>query len=161
MRKNERELEGLVKEVEEMAEDSYNHPPLFELFVTMFSMSIAIMFFVYPDMLMANEVNPSKVYGIMVVVMPQTLWAVTFFVACMFKAIGLLLDSNWSRIFGLVMSSILYGTLAVCYAFVFPSIASIVFGYMFLFTIVSMQTVSYTSIRHRKGDKINSEGEFR
>lgn len=147
MNAKERELEELVNQVE--TENVFSLPPLYELYATLFSILIAIIFFIYPTMLVESE----GAYSIMLVVMPQTGWALSFFTACMLKAIGLIIDNNIMRVAGLVVSSALYITLSICYGFYFPSIGGTAFACMAIFTLFSIPIVKYTTIRHKKEEK--------
>lgn len=144
--KQERELEKLVKEVEA---SNISVPPFFELYTTVFSIAVSVMLFMYPNMIYTY---PARLYDNMMAVMPQSTWAICFFVACMFKAAGLLLDKNTLRIVGLVFSAALYILMTICYAMDFPSIGSVTFACMTLFTLISIPFVKHTSIKHRKED---------
>ncbi|MFD1450823.1 hypothetical protein [Oceanobacillus sojae] len=136
----ERELEELVNDVEKRP---MSIPPLFELYVTFFSIAIAIMLFAYPDMIDVS----TKLYQYMENIMPQAAWALCFCAACMLKAIGLLINVNWLRVSGLVASVALYVTLAFCYAMSWPSIGTIIFSLMAIFAAASIPFVKHTSIR--------------
>lgn len=139
----ERELERLVNEVETT---KINVPPLFELFATVFSIFISIMLFVYPNMIYTY---PAQLYENMMAIMPQFMWAILFFIACMCKSIGLLLDKDIMRVVGLVLSVLLYIGLTICYAMDFPSIGTITFACMALFAVISIPFVKHTSIRYK------------
>lgn len=143
----ERELEALVKEVE--AEYNISIPPMFELYATLFSILMAVMFFIYPHMLRDVESQPAHVYGNMMYVMPQWAWALSFFVASMLKACGLIFNMKPMRITGLIASSILYIALAACFSIVFPNIGSITFACMAVFTLISIPLVKHTTINHK------------
>lgn len=147
MNKQEQELEKLVQDVN--GSKPMAIPPIFEMYVTLFSIMIAIMFFIYPDMLMKAPGQPD-LYKYMTAIMPQAMWAFAFFIACMLKAIGLMFNCDSMRITGLVASAVLYVLLTVCYAFSFPSIGSVTFACMALFTIVSIPIVKHTSIKHKE-----------
>lgn len=147
MNRQERELEQLVDEIEAT---NISVPPLFELYVTVLSIGLSIMMFAYPSMI--ND-YPSNLYDSMLVVMPQGYWAMSFFIACMFKAVGLLWDKNSLRIIGLSLSALLYFTLTICYAVNFPSIGTITFGLMALFSVISILFVKHTSIQYKKENK--------
>lgn len=150
MNRQEVELEELAEKVNQKT--PYSVPPMFELYATLFSILISIMFFIYPDMLFRADGHPIKLFANMSRIMPQWAWALCFFVACMLKAIGLMFTINWMRIAGLVLSSLLYVSLAFCYAVDFPSIGAIVFSCMTMFTIISVPLVKHTTIRHKGGN---------
>ncbi|WJY27495.1 hypothetical protein [Sporosarcina trichiuri] len=139
----EQELEQLVQEVKAI---TINVPPLFELFVTLFSILTSIVLFAYPDMIYSY---PARLYTHMMYLMPQYVWALCFFVACLLKAVGLLVGINWLRIVGLLGSAALYIALTVCYAIDFPSLGAITFSCMTIFTILSIPLVKHTTIRHK------------
>lgn len=145
MNKQELELEKLVNEVE--MDSNFSPPPLFELYTTLFSILICVVFFLYPQMLYESK----SLYILMINVMPQYAWALFFFVACLLKAIGLILDKGIMRVLGLVLSSLLYIVLCICYSMDFPSIGAITFACMAVFTAISIPLVKFTTIRH-KGD---------
>lgn len=147
MNKKERELEELVNDLN--CTKPVSIPPVFEMYVTLFSILIAIMFFIYPSMLM-NAPGQPELYKYMTGIMPQAWWAFSFFTACMLKAIGLMFNNDSMRIIGLIASSALYILLAVCYAFSFPSIGSVTFTCMALFTLISIPIVKHTSIKHKE-----------
>lgn len=144
MNKQEKELDKLVKEVESI---NVTVPPLFELYATLFSISVAIMMFAYPSMIYNY---PARLYDHMMSLMPQYMWAVCFFIACLTKASGLMLNINIVRIIGLLMSAVLYILMAVCYAMDFPSIGTLTFVSMAVFSLVSIPFVKHTSIKHKK-----------
>jgi len=144
LNEKERELKKLVDEVEST---HVSVPPLFELFTTLFSILVAIMLFAYPDMIYNY---PARLYDHMMNLMPQYMWAMLFFISCMFKSIGLLTDKNMLRVIGLVLSVVVYGLMTFCYALDFPSIGSITFACMALFSVISIPFVKYTSIKHKK-----------
>lgn len=136
MNKSEKELEDLVRKVE----TTRSHvPPIFELYVTVFSISISIFLFTVPGV----------IYGIMGDVMAQEWWAICFFVACMSKSIGLILDSNWLRIIGLLMSGVVYLLMTGCFITAFPNVNVIAFGCMAIFSLVSIPFVKHTSITNK------------
>lgn len=136
----ERELEDLVNEVEQRP---INIPPLFELYVTIFSIAITIMLFAYPNMIDVS----TKLYHYMEAIMPQRAWALSFFSACVLKGIGLLINVNWLRIAGLLASVVLYVMLSICYAMSWPSMGTAIFSLMAVFSVVSIPFVRHTSIR--------------
>lgn len=143
MNKQELELEKLVNQMENTR---ISVPPLFELFTTTFSIAIAILFFSFPEMIE----EAGNLYEMMLAIMPQSWWAISFFIACMTKAIGLLWDKNALRIIGLVISVCLYLLFTICYAANFPTIGSVLFGCMTLFAIISIPFVKHTSIIHKR-----------
>lgn len=148
MNSQEAELEVLIDEIE--SEYSSKVPPIFELYTTVFSILMAIMMFLYPEMLNDGRMNAVKAYSNMMHVMSQPIWAMAFFGACMLKAIGLLLDSVWMRVSGLIASGLLYIALGVCFSIVFPNIGAITFSCMAIFTLISVPLVKHTTIRHKR-----------
>src|SRR5699024_10061823 len=142
MDKKERELEQLVDELEN---DKFAVPPFFELYVTVFSIAVSVMLFVYPNMIYAY---PARLYDHMMGIMPQYAWAIGFFAVALLKSFGLLLNINVLRVIGLVGSAILYAMMTYCYAVAFPSIGAVTFACMLIFTVISIPFVKNTSIKH-------------
>lgn len=136
----ERELEEIVNEVEQRP---ISIPPLFEIYVTIFSIAISIMLFAYPSMIDVS----TKLYQYMVTIMPQGAWGLSFFAAGVLKGIGLLINVNWLRIVGLLISAVLYVMLTFCYAISWPSIGTAIFSLMAVFSVISIPFVKNTSIR--------------
>lgn len=141
MDKKEKELEDMI---DDMEKTNMVVPPLFEIYATVFSIAVTIILFTFPGMIYNY---PANLYDHMMAIMPQYWWGFTFFIACMLKAIGLMLDYDWLRIVGLVASAILYALLTICYAIDFPTIGALTFGCMTAFAVVSVPFVKHTSIR--------------
>lgn len=129
--------------------DSYTvrkHVPTFEIYVTMFSILTAIMLFWFPTMLESAQAAKGGLYWLLLNIMPQYMWAISFFVAGIVKSVGLLVKSDSMRVLGLVMSAVLYLIFTICYAINFPAIGVITFFCMTIFTLVSMVLVKHTSL---------------
>src|SRR5699024_12656332 len=120
---------------------STKHPPVFEMYVTLFSILTAVILFLFPDMLQPEVDGISNLYWLLLSIMPQYMWALTFFVAGITKSIGMLIGNNASRMIGLLMSAVIYAVFAICYTMSFPTIGSIVFVSMTIFTLVSLPMV--------------------
>lgn len=142
MNSHERQLEEVSRIVEEYRE--IKHPPTFEMFVTLFSILMAILLFWFPDML--NPERSAGLYQTLLEIMPQTWWAVFFFVAGMSKATGLLFRKDWLRVTGLIMSVGIYLLFTISYIVVFPSIGTVIFACMTIFTIISIPNVKHTGL---------------
>lgn len=141
MNKKEQELEDLINDMEQT---EMVVPPLFEIYATVFSTAVTIMLFAYPGMIYEY---PAQLYDNMMTIMPQYWWAFSFFIAAMFKAVGLMIDVDWLRITGLVASAGLYVLMTICYAIDWPTIGALTFGCMTAFAVVSIPFVKHTSIR--------------
>ena len=140
MDNKEKELEQLVEKVKN--ESDLRFPPIFEMYATLFSLSVSILMFIFPNMLQPD----TNLYTWMLKIMPQFMWAFSFFGAGMVKAVGLLLDNVALRVLGLVMSAMLYLVFTVCYAINFPAIGAVTFACMTLFTVISINIVKHTGI---------------
>ena len=140
MDNKEKELEQLVEKVKN--ESDLRFPPIFEMYATLFSLSVSILMFIFPNMLQPD----TNLYTWMLKIMPQFMWAFSFFGAGMVKAIGLLLDNVALRVLGLVMSAVLYLVFTVCYAINFPTIGAVSFACMTVFTVISINIVKHTGI---------------
>jgi len=155
MEKHKIEMEKLEEAAHQIEQKPITTPPpAFEIFTTCVSISVAVMLSLYPDMFYVLDSSPANLYRNMAGLMPQTLWALIFFVACMLKAMGLLFNLKRMRIIGLIASTCLYALMAYCYALDFPSIGFIVFTYMTLFALMSIPIVKHSSIRKRKKGKL-------
>jgi len=140
MDNKEKELEQLVEKVKN--ESDLRFPPIFEMYVTLFSLSVSILMFIFPNMLQPD----TNLYTWMLKIMPQFMWAFSFFGAGMVKAVGLLLDNVSLRVLGLFMSAMLYLVFTVCYAINFPTIGAVTFACMTVFTVISINIVKHTGI---------------
>jgi len=119
------------------------HFPTFELFLIMFSISLSILLFISSDTLDPN----GKLYSNMLKIMSQNMWALSFFVISMLKAVGLLFDKRQLRYIGISASCVLYFILFVCYFSIFPSLGSLFFFWLFVFSGVSIPLVKKTGIK--------------
>lgn len=144
MNQKEQQLEEISEKVNNYA--PMRHSPIFELYVTMISIAMAIMLFLFPDMLSQGAEGVVSLYGLLLTIMPQWAWAFTFFGAAMIKAVGLLIDSRIMRIIGLIMSALIYTVFAIAYAVGFPSIGSVIFIATAVFTLISIPEVKRTGI---------------
>lgn len=144
MNKEEKELDDLVNEIEKT---DVSVPPFFELYVTIFSISMAILFFVYPNFVDNYSAN---LYERMLAIMPQFGWAFSYFIGCMLLSIGLLSGHKVLRTMGLILNAILSILMTVCYAMDFPSIGTLNFGCMAIFSIVSIPFVKHTGIKTKE-----------
>lgn len=136
----EKELDEIVEKVRN--ENTLKFPPVFEMFITLFNILTSVVMFIFPSMMQSD----ASLYDWMLKVIPQYMWAFCFLGAGLFKAVGLLIDQNFLRVTGLVASSILYLILAICYSINFPTIGSVTFACMTIFTVVSINIVKHTGI---------------
>ena len=118
--------------------------PVYEWYVTMFSISLSVILFLFEGMLTHTGSNVTNLYDIMLNIMPQYMWAFAFLGAGLIKAVGLLVSHDALRILGLTMSVVLYTVMTVCYALNFPTIGAITFGWMTVFSVVSLFMVKHT-----------------
>lgn len=144
MNQKERQLEEISKKVSNYEPIKYS--PIFEMYVTMISIAMAIMLFLFPDMLVQGA-SDSGLYSILLSIMPQWMWAFAFFFAGLFKAIGLLVESKIMRIIGLILSAIVYTIFAIAYAASgFPNVGGIVMTATAVFSLISISEVRRSSI---------------
>lgn len=140
---NEIKLEEISSKVTEFKSSKY--PPVFELYITLFSILMSAMMFLFPDML--HDSVPVTLGAVVLGLMPQYVWASVFFVAGMLKAIGLLVDNNTMRTIGLFISAVTYVVFSVGHILAFPSIGSVTFICMSVFTVLSITMVKHTGIK--------------
>lgn len=140
-------LEEVSRKVDEVI--ARKHVPTFEVYATVFSIITAISLFWFPQMLDSTKIlggTSINVYWAFLYVMPQWAWAITFFVAGITKALGLLVKKDRMRILGLVLSVVIYLCFTVCYVISFPAIGMVVFFCMTMFTIISIPLVKHTGL---------------
>lgn len=118
---------------------------------TLISLLLTITLFIYPSMLLKGY----AAYDIMLQVMPNYLWGVTFFIAATLKGIGLLCDIKIMRKLGLVMSAVIYFVISLSFSVDFPALSSITYGVLSVFSVVSIHQVKNTSIINKRGGKKN------
>lgn len=140
MDKNDMKLEQVAAQAE-----SFDIPqpfPVFEIFVALVALGISMILFMFPEFMESDY----ALYHLMNTVLPQYGWGIAFTVSGIVGGLGLLLHSNWMRIFGLLASSVVYGGMAVCYLMEFPSIGAVVMTGMTLFSLLSVPIVKYTGL---------------
>lgn len=146
----ERKLEELSLKIENYADTKPT--PMFEMYITLFSITVAIVLFLYEDMMLSETVGSGAgLNGGLLGIMSQNLWAITFFTAGLLKAVGLVLEIDWLRTLGLIISGVLYLIISVLLFSSFPNFGSIIFFYTTVFTIYSIGSVRYTGIRNHIG----------
>lgn len=121
--------------------------PVFEMFITMVSISLSIVMFLFPNMFSSGVSSSLSPYGFLLVIMPQFMWALTFFCTGILKAVGMLISSRGLRIGGIVLSSLVYGVIAVIYSIGFPTIESVVFTALTVFSLLSISEVKRTGLQ--------------
>lgn len=150
MDNKEMQLEQVAERALQNAEKLNLAPPIFELYAALLSMSLAIMMFLLPNILE----GAGGFYHMMVTVMPQGAWGLSFFFGGVLSSLGMLFGNKSLRILGLSIMSLLYGTLTVIYGMLLPNFGFILMLWITLFTIASIPLVRYTGIWN-----LNSKGE--
>ncbi|PAV30152.1 hypothetical protein CIL05_06710 [Virgibacillus profundi] len=145
MDQKERQLEEISEKVNNYKPTK--NPPIFEVFITLISLVLAIMLFLFPEMLSDGVHGMSSLYGLLLLIMPQPCWAFTFFGAGILKGIGMLIDNKYLRISGLIVSVLAYTVFAITYSITFPTIGSVIFTGMAVFSLISIAEVKRTGIK--------------
>lgn len=140
MESEEQKLDDIAQRIEN--ENLAVFPPVFEMYATLFSILVAVIMFIFPSMLHSED----DLYKWMLAIMPQYMWAFSFFIVGILKAVGLMIDNNHMRVIGLVGSSFLYAMMTVCYAIDFPSVGTVMFACMTVFAVFSISIVKHTSL---------------
>ena len=149
MNDKEQELEMKFNRVKDYP--SFRPIPVFELFISTFSISITLILFWIPGFMHQNTaVGGENLYSMLLEVMPQYMWAFVFAAAALLKAFGMLLEWNAMRYTGIVISILLYAIIAYMFIVMAPNIGMIQFTCMAVYSIVSLVNVKHTSIRTRK-----------
>ena len=140
MDKNDVKLEQVAAQAENF--DIPQPFPVFEIFVAMVALGISMILFMFTDFMETDY----ALYHLMNTVLPQYGWGISFAVGGIVSGMGLLLHTNWLRIFGLVMLAGVYGVMAVCYIMEFPTIGAVVMTGMTLFSLLSIPIVKFTGL---------------
>lgn len=141
----EQDIQNLADELDEKLASA---PPMYEIFITVFSLAFAVFLLVVPEALTHGDAASQwKPYLAMLNIMPQVGWALVFSAASLAKAIGLLLDNKSLRIIGLLLSAVLYLILTGCFAYGFPNIGVVTYATMGIFTLASLPLVKVTGLR--------------
>lgn len=148
MNNKERELEEVAERALQKAEKLNLAPPIFELYAALLSMSLAIMMFLFPNVLSGE----GGFYLIMVDIMPQGAWGISFFFGGVVSSLGMLFNKSPLRIAGLVAMTLLYGTLTAIYGYLLPNFGFVLMLWITIFTIASIPLTKFTGI-NLKGDK--------
>ena len=156
MNEKEKELEQQFKRVKEFP--AFRPIPVFEMFISAFSISVTLMLFWQPTMLHDHTVaGASGLYSTLLKIMPQHMWAIAFAFASLLKSFGLLLEFDSLRYLGLLMSLTLYSIISAVFILEAPNIGMLTFTCMAIFTLVSFFVVKHTSIRTNSNN--NKEGQ--
>lgn len=110
--------------------------PLLEVALSLYSAYAAILLFLVPGILDSD----AGVYYNMSAVVPQSVWAFAFLIGAFAKSFGLLLGSDLLRKTGLGISTVIYGTVTICYAFEFPNLGT---GVYFILSFMSAVSIFY------------------
>lgn len=116
--------------------------PYFETCISLFSIYASMLMFLAPNMLVESE----ELYKNMTAIMPQEGWALTFLMAAMIKVVGLI--GRWQRVrqIGLLASVFIYGTIAICYALVFPNLGTGLFAILAIMSLINICSVNKTML---------------
>lgn len=117
--------------------------PLFEVCITLFSIYLSIMFFIFAELF---EEQNHAFYTHIRQLMPQIGWAIAVFVAAMTKVIGLLLNNVHIRRIGLVMSGMIYTAFSIGFATAFPNISTGLFAILAVMCFMNMTQVRSTEL---------------
>lgn len=117
--------------------------PLLEISLSLFSAYAAVLLLLSPGSLAAAGL---ALYDNMLNIMPQSWWALSFLVAALIKAVGLVSRNHWLRIVGLGMSTVIYSGIAVCYIFDFPNFGTGLFAIMAFMAFMSIFYVRATDL---------------
>lgn len=139
----EQQLEALTEKIEK-AEDPIALP-LFEIFITLFSVTVSILLFLEPNMIQGGA-DSGNIYENLSRIMPQPFWAFWFFIGGITKTLGLLLNNLTLRLVGLVVSAALYGIMTVCYVMDFPNFSTILFAWMTVFVFIAMSLAKHSGL---------------
>lgn len=140
MNKDEEKLDRASRLVADL--ETQKKPPVFELFITMFSIFMAISLLWFPNLL-----GYAVAHQWLLMIMPQHIWALVFLGAGLLKVYGLVRSRNIGRFMGLIVSILIYSTFAVCYTISFLTVGSVVFTSITIFTVISLPMVSHTSLK--------------
>lgn len=148
MKDTEASLDEISRRVEEHA--TRKHVPLFECFVTLFSILVSIMIMQFPHVLQLEVVGANDehiaVFQMLLALAPAWVYGVLFFIAGTFKGVGLLVSKNYLRVVGLLLSVALYATFTLNLMFNAPSFLLICFFTMTLFSVISLPLIKNTGI---------------
>lgn len=142
----EMQLEQVAERAIRNAQQLNLAPPIFELFAALLALSFSILMFLFPGILDGN----GGFYSLMTTVMGQTKWALSFFVAGITGALGMLVNKIWIRVAGLMLLSLIYGVLTVFYATLLPNFGFVLMLWITIFTVASIPLVKYTGIWNKK-----------
>lgn len=147
MNHEEQELKELVNDIK--SEEVIKSLPYYETFVTLISLSIAVLLFLSPNLMINSN---GHMYDWLLKLMPQYMWAFSFFGAGILKSIGLVLDNRLLRYIGLIMSTLIYLAFTVCFSINFPSISAIVYAWIAVYSAVSLDSVKHTALDIKRSE---------
>lgn len=150
MDNKEVQLEQVAERAIRNAERLNLAPPIFELYAALVSMSLSVAMFMFPQLIEGAGGFFHNMEGIM----SQGSWGIGFFIGGVVSAVGMLANSRFTRIAGLLVMSCLFGALTGIYASLLPNFGFILMLWITIFTVASIPLVRYTGIWN-----INTKGE--
>lgn len=143
----EKDLEEIYDQIKNYS--SFKPIPVFEVYISTFSILITIMLFWFPSLMLEAAANgPGDLYRNLLELMPQLWWACVFATAALLKAFGLMFRFSAIRIIGLIFSAILYSIIAFYFAMDLPNIGMIQFTCLAVFSLLAIFVVKHTAIRN-------------
>ena len=144
MPNKEQQLEAVVEQIKSF--EPQKAPPIFELYASLVAISISILLFLLPGVFKQD----SLFYELMRAVLPQGGWAISFCMAGILSAVGMLIDNSSIRIVALCFMTALFGVAAAFYIITFPNVAGILMFWLAIFCAASIPMVKFTGIRQAK-----------
>ncbi|MEK4025540.1 hypothetical protein [Sporosarcina sp. FSL W7-1283] len=148
IRETEMKLDELSKRVEEKV--MKKNIPLFEVFVTLYSILVSIMILQFPSVMEIMVIDHGSegvlIFEMLLDLANPWVYGVIFFIAGAFKGLGLVIDNAPMRVVGLLLSVALYSTFTLALMFNAPSFILISFFTMSIFSTISLTLVKSTGI---------------
>lgn len=147
MNAEEKDLEEIYDQIKNYA--PFKPIPVFEVYLSTFSILITIMLFWFPDFMKeASATGSLTLYQSLLSILPQHWWAFVFAITALLKALGLMFRFTGMRVVGLVFSAILYSLIAFLFAIDYPNIGMIQFTCLAMFSLLAIVVVKHTAIRN-------------
>ena len=147
----EEQLELIAKKTESY--EIPQAPPLFELYTALVSLTLAVLLFLIPELLVSQTSLTEKMKAIM----PVHGWAIGFMLAGIVGAIGILTNSRALRYLGLTIKTVIFGTVTVFYYQTLPNFGFVILSWYTVFCVVAMPFVKHSGLSYRRKRKLDDE----
>lgn len=140
----EEQLELIAKKTESY--EIPQAPPLFELYTALVALTLAVLMFLVPEVLVGETSLTTRMEALM----PIHGWGIGFMLAGIVGAVGILTNSKSLRYLGLALKTILFGAITVFYYQTIPNFGFVIMSWFTIFCLVAMPFIKYSGLSYKR-----------